>query len=129
MKAIFLVFICLFSTTVGFIPAKVMESVIYKLTSEFDSSLGKVSESLVHDEIMKRGLIQSVVKYFHEQPSGSQRVDLAKVEDYYDLRKLYYDYYGKVKQIFKINFLSQLYDLIISKKERDCVMTRSHFMN
>lgn len=104
MKAIFFVFIFLFSSAAGFIPAKLMESVIYKLTSEFDSSLGKVSESLVHDEIMKRGLIQSVVKYFHEQPSGSQRVDLAKVEEYYDLKKLYYDYYGKFKKLIKLIF-------------------------
>jgi hypothetical protein len=73
-----------------------MESVIYKLESQFNSKLGKVSESLVHDEIIKRGLIQSVVQYFYDQPSGSKRIDLAKIDnEYYDVRKLYYDYYGK----------------------------------
>jgi len=78
-----------------FIPAKIMSSVIYKLESGFHSDLGKVSESLVHDEILKRGLIQSVAAYFTNQPKASNKVNLSKINEYYDLRKLYFDYYGK----------------------------------
>ena len=78
-----------------FIPAKIMSSVIYKLDGHFKGNLGKVSESLVHDEIMKRGLIQSVVMYFYDQPNGTAKINLTKFDnDYYDLRNLYFDYYG-----------------------------------
>ena len=88
---------CLCGQLNCFIPAKVLSLVIYKLESGFNSDLGKVSESLVHDEIMKRGLIQSVVKYFVENPRASSKVNVAKIDtgEYYDLRKLYFDYYGK----------------------------------
>ena len=78
-----------------FIPAKIMSSVIYKLESGFHSDLGKVSVTLVHDEILKRGLIQSVVAYFIDQPKASNKVNISKISEYYDLRKLYFDYYGK----------------------------------
>lgn len=45
---------------------------------------------------MKRGLIQSVVRYFYDQPNGTQKIDLNKINnEYYSLWKLYYDYYGK----------------------------------
>ena len=58
--------------------------------------MGKVSESIVHEEIMKRGLTQSVVRYFNNQTNSKYQIDLAKINnDYYDLSKLYYDYYGK----------------------------------
>ena len=88
--------ILLTSNSLGFVPAKIMTAVINKLDSKFDGNLGKVSESLVHDEIMKRGLIQSVVRYFYDQPNGSQLINLTKIDnEYYDLTKLYYDYYGK----------------------------------
>jgi len=41
-------------------------------------------------------LIQSVVKYFHSQPNGKHKIDLKKINnEYYDLNKLYFDYYGK----------------------------------
>lgn len=114
---IFLLFICFIGTATGFIPAKVMDSVIFKLTSEFDSNLGKVSDSYAHEEIMKRGLIQSVVTYFHEQPSGSERVNLSKIEEYYDLRKLYYDYYGKFLTSCEINcFFEVLNDFKTQRK-------------
>jgi hypothetical protein len=78
-----------------FIPAKIMSSVLFKLDGRFKNNLGKVSETLVHDEIMKRGLIQSVVKYFYDQPNGTAKINLDKMSnEYYDLRNLYFDYYG-----------------------------------
>ncbi len=76
---------------------------MFKLEGRFADGLGKVSESLVHDEIMKRGLIQSVVMYFYNQTNGTQTVNLTKINnDYYDLRKLYFDYYGN----WSVNFFN-----------------------
>ncbi len=78
-----------------FIPAKIMKSVIYRLESGFSSDLGKVSESIVHDEILKRGLIQSVAAYFVDQQRASNKVNMSNINNYYDLRKLYFDFYRK----------------------------------
>jgi hypothetical protein len=66
---------------------------------------------LAHEEITKRGLIQSVVRYFHDQPNGKHKIDLNKINNsYYDLKELYFDYYGKhickipLEFIVKANF-------------------------
>jgi hypothetical protein len=60
------------------------------------ADFGKVSESIVHEEILRRGLIQSVVRYFYNQQNGNKKINLNKINnDYYDLTNLYYDYYGK----------------------------------
>ena len=59
--------------------------------------MGKVSDSIVHEEIIKRGLTQSVVRYFYNQTNSSKPINLAKINnEYYDLTNLYYDYYGKI---------------------------------
>jgi hypothetical protein len=59
-------------------------------------NLGKVSESLAHEEITKRGIIQSVVEYFYNQTNGTTKINREKkTNEYYDLTKLYFDYYGK----------------------------------
>ena len=51
---------------------------------------------MAHEVITKRGLIQSVVRYFHDQPNGKHKIDLNKINNsYYDLKELYFDYYGK----------------------------------
>ncbi len=87
-------FIYFINITNCFIPAAVLSNVIFKLEKIFGGNLGKVSESLVHDEIMKRGITQSVVNYLYEQSNGTTKLDLGKMEKYYDLRVLYFDYYG-----------------------------------
>jgi hypothetical protein len=89
-------FLLFISNCSGFVPAKLISSVIGKFDAQFEGNFGKVSESIVHDEILRRGLIQSVVRYFYNQTNGSQKINLNKINnDYYDLKKLYYDYYGK----------------------------------
>ena len=80
----------------SFVPAKIMTDVIGKLENAASGSLGKVSASLVHDEILKRGVIQSVVRFYYDQPNGSSTIQLSKMtSDYYNLPNLYRDYYGK----------------------------------
>ena len=95
-KIVCLILVIFISNSSGFVPAKLISSVIGKFDSKFEGNFGKVSESIVHDEILRRGLIQSVVRYFYNQTNGSQKIDLNKMNNsYYDLTKLYYDYYGK----------------------------------
>ena len=95
MRSIIILTFCLFGISHCFIPAKIMSKAIFVLENEFKGNLGKVSESIVHDEIMKRGLLQSVVMYMIDHPYNSRTLDLTKFDnDYYDVRKLYFDYYG-----------------------------------
>ena len=96
MKSLILVlFVCLFGVSQSFVPASVMESVLFKLEGRFKGNLGKVSESFTHDEIIKEGVIQAVVKYFYDQNRPGSKVNLTKQNDYLDVRRLYYDYYGE----------------------------------
>lgn len=95
MKLAVLLLLCLIGIAHSFVPASVMREVLYKLDGRFEGNLGKVSESLTHDEILKRGVIQSVVNFLHDQPGGAYKINLTKMNEYYDVRKLYFDYYGK----------------------------------
>lgn len=93
-----------------FIPAKLMSEVINELDSSFSIDIGKVDTTYVHEEILKRGLIRSVTKFFYDQPGGSSKIDLRKADyEYQDLLNLYYDYYNvtfcsvKLQNVLKID--------------------------
>ena len=77
-----------------FVPAKLIQSVINKVNQfiKFESA----SQTLTHEEIIKRGIIQSVAKYFYDKSNKSySRINLNKTNnEYLDLKNLYYDYYG-----------------------------------
>jgi hypothetical protein len=77
----------------SFVPAKVLSIFIDTLQSSMD--IGQVSESFTHDLIVRNGIIQSAVRYFHDQPNGTN-IDLNKIDnEYYNINKLYTDYYGR----------------------------------
>jgi hypothetical protein len=63
-------------------------------------NFAQASSTLTHEEIMKRGVIQSVAKYFYDQQllnnGSSANVNLSRLDngEYYDLKNLYKDYYG-----------------------------------
>jgi hypothetical protein len=80
-----------------FVPAKLIRAVIDKADDKLKLDFGEVSESLVHEDIIKRGIINSVVKYMNENPTNTSNINLTKLTtgEYYNLRTLYYDYYGK----------------------------------
>jgi hypothetical protein len=80
-----------------FIPAKIIELIIYTTDQNSKTEFGQVSDTLVHEDIIKRGIIRSAAKYFYDQPGGSYNLDLKKLEtgEYYNLNNLYYDLTGK----------------------------------
>ena len=79
----------------AFVPASLMTNVIFTIDTLLGGKFGKVSDSLPHEEITRRGIIQSAVLFFYNQTNGSTLVDLTKIDnEYYTLSKLYYDYYG-----------------------------------
>ena len=79
----------------AFVPASLISSTILKVDRIFFGAFGQVSESLTHEEILKRGIIQSAVQFFYDQPNGQTTVKLSKKSsDYYDLSKLYFDFYN-----------------------------------
>jgi hypothetical protein len=83
--------------TVAFVPHNLVRNAIQTTNSLYgQTSFGYVSETLTHEEIIKRGIIRSVAKFFHEQPNGKKRIDLTILEkDYYhSIKRLYSDYYG-----------------------------------
>ena len=80
----------------GFIPAKIMNEVINKVDSTFSFDFGNVNPTLVHEEILRRGLIKSVAKYFYDKENGSVLIDLKKVDnEYLNINRIYIDYYGR----------------------------------
>ena len=86
----------LFCFTECFIPADIMEKVINKVDSKFSFDFGQVGKTYVHEEIAKRGIIRSVVKFFYDQENGSTKIDLSKSDnEYQDLNNLYNAYYDK----------------------------------
>ncbi len=34
------------------------------------------------------------MKYFYEKPNGKEKINLEKIDEYYDLKNLYRNYYG-----------------------------------
>ena len=125
-------FLLFISNCSGFVPAKLISSVIGKFDTQFEGNFGKVSESIVHDEILRRGLIQSVVRYFYNQTNGNQKIDLNKINNsYYDLTNLYYDFYGKyicdipIHYSIKAIFQPSVSDVDIDKTTKD--LPYAHF--
>jgi hypothetical protein len=94
------------------------------------SLFGYSSETLTHEEITRRGIIKSVVNYFYDQPHGRDRIDLNKINEYYNLFRLYNDYYNRwyckielhelienvfQKNVINVDFASNTKDLPIGK--------------
>lgn len=77
-----------------FIPHGLIENVFSKIDSRLIKTLDSNGETITHDDIIARGVSQSIVSFFYEQTNGSKKVNLTKADnDYYTLRNLYYDYY------------------------------------
>ncbi len=92
---IFITLACFIGSSKCFFANSVVEKILYRFEGRFKGGFGKVSESFTHDELIKEGVIQAVVKYLYDQNRPGSKVNLTKINDYYDVRNLYYDYYGK----------------------------------
>lgn len=90
-----LLLLFLVANTEAFVPHDLIKKSIYVSNNFLENTLGVVSESFTHEEILKRGLIRSVAKYFYDVlPDGRQRIDLTRVEsDYQNIKRLYNDVY------------------------------------
>lgn len=78
-----------------FIPSQIINSIVENIDKSNNGlDFGQVSESYSHEEILRRGLIRSVARFFHDQPNGSEKVNLTDMERYFkDISQLYRDYY------------------------------------
>ena len=72
-----------------------MKHFVYKIDTILQLDTGEVSKTFPHEEIMRRGVHRSVVKYFYGQKNGSKRINLNKTDkEYLEMRNIYLDYYG-----------------------------------
>ncbi|RNA23972.1 hypothetical protein BpHYR1_045366, partial [Brachionus plicatilis] len=60
----------LLSQVYGFVPKEIMTFVIGTVDSTFKNRLGYYSDSIVHEEIIERGIARSVARFFYEQENG-----------------------------------------------------------
>lgn len=81
----------------SFVPKDLIETAIKSTNNYLDNSFGYVTETFTHEEIIRRGIIRSVTKYFYDQPGGRERIDLKKIEsDYYhSIKRLFHEFYDK----------------------------------
>lgn len=79
-----------------FVPQVIINAIIEAVDEKTILDLGKTSESYSHDEILSRGVIRSVARYFYDQPNGKKKIKLNKLDKYEnDISLLYEDYYGR----------------------------------
>ena len=88
------IILLLIKTNFCFIPVRLMEKSLS--AANVLVNFGKVSETLTHEDIVRRGVIQSAAKYFYDKSNQSKRINLTKLDtgEYYDLKVLYKDYYN-----------------------------------
>lgn len=93
-----------------FIPAEIIDYIVGEAGDSDLLNFGRISETLTHEDIMRRGITKSVAKFLADKNS-SIKLRLGNMTDYYeDIRYLYYDYYGKwicdlkVDSLIKIEF-------------------------
>jgi hypothetical protein len=84
----------------AFIPAALLDNVFDKVDRYFLNTMDVSGDTTTHDDIIKYGVIESIVQYFYNQTNGSTLVNLTKSNnEYYDLTNLY-------KIIIKLQFVT-----------------------
>ena len=96
MKSILLLLLFKLNVFFCFIPAKIITSVIEGANLQFKLDFGEASVTYPHEEIIRRGIYRSAVKFFHDQQNGSQLISLDKIDnEYLDVYNIYSDYYNR----------------------------------
>lgn len=86
------------SQSEAFIPASLLSETILRVDQLLGGSFGKVSDSYPHEEITRRGIINSVARFFYNQPNGTNLINLTRIDNGYyseSLPRVYFDYYGR----------------------------------
>jgi hypothetical protein len=79
-----------------FVPAKIISGVLDSVNLKFSLDFGQVGPTYPHEEILRRGLLRSIVKFFHEQPNGNKTIDMSQMDnEYLDIDKIYSNYYNQ----------------------------------
>ena len=78
-----------------FVPASIISDVIDSVNLKFSLDFGQVGVTYPHEEIIRRGVLKSIVKYFYDQPNGNKLINLNQTDqEYLDINQIYSDYYN-----------------------------------
>ena len=93
----FVIFSLVFINQINcFVPKRLYAFVVGIVDNSFKNRLGFYSNSIVHEEIIQRGIARSVTRYFYDKENGPKRIDLSKLNtDYQNIKNIYSDYYGR----------------------------------
>lgn len=94
----FVLIASLLKVSICFIPAQVIDTLVEKIDEASNKlDFGQVSDSFSHEEILRRGVIRSVARFFYDQPNGSKKINLNDMNRYFkSIEQLYKDYYGSL---------------------------------
>jgi hypothetical protein len=125
-------FLILIHSNNAFIPATLLDNVFNKVDKLFLKTLDVSGETTTHDDIIKYGVIESIVQYFYNQTNGSTLVNLTKSNnEYYDLTNLYKDYYKvticDLEAKNTINNVLKLYVALVDLDPKTKDMPYAHF--
>lgn len=112
-----------------FPPAKLISSGL----ELFKNNLDKVSKTFSHEEILFRGLVKSLTKYFAQKGGLNNKVNASKLnsENYLDLKLLFLDY--KNEQYCKIGLEQVIHTklspavILVDLKNRTSKLPHAHF--
>jgi hypothetical protein len=79
-----------------FISASILDCLTNKISEKTKMDFGKATvESLSHEDIIRRGCIRSVARFFYDhQRSSKQTIDISNMQKFTTFEQLYDVYYG-----------------------------------
>lgn len=68
-----------------FIPSQVLDFVLQQIGNRGKIDLGEVSSTIVHEIILRRGVIGTVTQFFIDSNNPNSTVSLSKLPQYYEV--------------------------------------------
>jgi hypothetical protein len=79
-----------------FVPSKLISGVLENGHLKSSLDFEQVGPTYPHEEILRHGVLRSIVKFFYDQPNGNNSIDLSKIDkEYLNIDKIYSDYYNR----------------------------------